>query len=82
MAATYIRPYKQTAGLGAVQTVEERFAYGHAPKTGGPVLPPLRPVHSRCRVPADEASIPRRSIIWLRGARGLASPDETGASVR
>ncbi len=27
-ATTYIRPYKQAVGLSAVQTMEERFAYG------------------------------------------------------
>ena len=31
-ATIYIRPYKQAAGLSAVQTLEERFAYGHPQK--------------------------------------------------
>lgn len=31
-ATTYIRPYKQAAGLSAVQTMEERFAYGLNPQ--------------------------------------------------
>ena len=34
---TYIRPYKQAAGLSAVQTMEERFAYGLNPQKLGAV---------------------------------------------
>ena len=33
-ATAYIRPYKQVAGLIAIQTMEERFAYGHPQKLG------------------------------------------------
>lgn len=36
-ATTYIRPYKQAAGLSAVQTIEERFAYGLNPQKLGAV---------------------------------------------
>lgn len=36
-ATTYIRPYKQAAGLSAVQTMEERFAYGLNPQKLGAV---------------------------------------------
>ena len=36
-ATTYIRPYKQAAGLSAVQTMEERFAYGLDPQKLGAV---------------------------------------------
>ncbi|MCX4348129.1 MAG: hypothetical protein OSJ38_12935, partial [Lachnospiraceae bacterium] len=36
-ATTCIRPYKQAAGLSAVQTMEERFAYGLTPKKLGAV---------------------------------------------
>ena len=32
MATTYIEPYKTAKGLTAVQTMQERFAYGLAPK--------------------------------------------------
>lgn len=31
-ATTYIRPYKQAAGMSAAQTMEERFAYGLNPQ--------------------------------------------------
>lgn len=36
-ATTYIRPYKKTVGMSAVQTMEERFAYGLNPKKLGAV---------------------------------------------
>ena len=36
-ATTYIRPYKQAAGLSAVQTMEERFSYGLNPQKLGAV---------------------------------------------
>ena len=36
-ATTYIRPYKQAVGLSAVQTMEERFAYGLNPQKLGAV---------------------------------------------
>lgn len=50
-------------------------------KRWGCVPPPsLQPVHSRCRVSADEAPIPMCSVIWLHRARGSVSPDEIGAS--
>lgn len=32
IATTYIRPYKVAAGKTAVQTMEDRFAYGLNPK--------------------------------------------------
>ena len=34
---TYIRPYKQAAGLSAIQTMDERFAYGLNPQKLGVV---------------------------------------------
>ena len=37
MATTYIRPYKVAAGKTAVQTMEDRFAYGLNPKKLGDV---------------------------------------------
>lgn len=36
-ATTYIRPYKQAAGMSAAQTMEERFAYGLNPQKVGAV---------------------------------------------
>ena len=32
MATTYIKPYKVSSGLSAVQTMKERFEYGLDPK--------------------------------------------------
>lgn len=37
IATTYIRPYKKSPGMSAVQTMEERFAYGLNPKKLGAV---------------------------------------------
>ena len=37
IATTYIRPYKVAAGKTAVQTMEDRFAYGLNPKKIGAV---------------------------------------------
>ena len=36
-ATTYIRPYKVAAGKTAIQTMEDRFAYGLNPKKLGAV---------------------------------------------
>ena len=51
-ATTYIRPYKVAAGSNAIQTMEDRFAYGLNPEKLGAVssylCDPKRPRLSSC----------------------------------
>ena len=73
---TYIRPYKQAAGLSAVQTMEERFAYGLNPQKIGAVSSHL----------CDPATAAIKLLLvkgeyqeaTARGARGAVLTDPAG----
>ena len=62
-ATTYIRPYKQAAGLSAVQTMEERFAYGLNPQKLGAVSSHL--CDPACKTGVFLREIAKRLIVGL-----------------